>query len=441
MARRLPLLSACAVVLAGVGVAVTLRPATNPGPASGATSTNSESTALYCTGLEASAHRPGRVTYLNTANASRSVQLQIVSDTGHVVSRSVELAAHAQYSLQPTTLEGGTFFAVSARFGGAGVVAAEVTGDGRAAAPCASVGVTSWSAGGFSTKVGSSAFVSVYNPTATSAVFNTSVFTAAGFAAPQAYQGVSVPAHAEKVLNLSGEVVNTSGAAVALKVLRGSLVVVGVEDDQGVTSLNPGQVDPLRRAYFPAVTTADRASAALDVANPGPNPAEVTVRVHLGKFRIHDQHLTVAPYTTGSLTLTPNPAIPAAGYAALSVHSNVPVVIDLATGSGGGLSLSAPSVAQRRTVLHDFTSRGFDAVRLFNPGRRSVTVRVRALGATSGVSLHVSGQSALDLAGDLHPALRGDVTYVLRSTGEVVVGQTLPSQPAGVVVLDPLNGG
>ncbi len=440
--RRGALLVTCAVVLAGVGVAVTLRPARNPAAYPGEGATAAQSTALYCTGLMASAHRPGRVTFVNTAAASRALEIEVVSDTGHVATRSVTLAARTQYSLQPSTLEAGTFYAVLTRVAGGGVVAEEVAGTDAAAAPCASAGTTAWSATGFSTAVGSSAYVSVFNPTATSAVFDVSVYSAAGLSDPQAFQGVSVPAHAEVYLDLARVAVNARQVGVGLRVLRGALVAVGVQDSTGTLSLNPGQAAPETRSYFPAVTTANRASAVLEVANPGSSPAEVSVHVELGAYSIADQYLSVAPYSTGALALTPNPAIPAAGYAAVSVRSNVPVVTDLATGSAGsGSSLSAPSPTTTVALVHDFTSKGFDALRAVNPGRRAITLTVSALGSSRALAhLRVEGHGVGDLARAVPGARTGSGTYLVVSPGRFALGLTLPSRPPGTTVLAPLDG-
>ncbi len=438
--RRGPLLVACAVVLAGVGAATTLRPARNPAAYPGGGAVAPQSTALYCTGLPGGARRPGRVTFLNTGARARALEIEVIADTGHVATRSVTLAARTQYALQPSSLEPGTFYAVLARVAGGGVVAEEVAGTG-AAAPCASAGTTAWSATGFSTAVGSSAYVSVFNPTATAAVFDVSLYSAAGFSAPQAFQGVSVPAHAEVYLDLARVAVNLRGIGVGLRVLRGTLVAVGVEDAAGTLSLDPGQATPATRGYFPAVTTARGASAVLEVANPGPNPAEVRVRVVLGAYRIADQYLSVAPYSTGALALTPNPAIPAAGYAAVSVRSTVPVVTDLATGAAGaGSALSGPSATTTSALVHDFTTRGYDALRVLNPGRRAITVTVRALGSAGALAhLRVEAHGVGDLAQAV-PGARTGGTYVLTGSGAFALGLTAPSRPAGIAVLAPLDG-
>ena len=49
---------------------------------------------------------------------------------------------------------------------------------------------TRWFAAGFDTTVGSSGEMSVYNPTGTPAVMDVPVYTAGGFSAPEAFQGL-----------------------------------------------------------------------------------------------------------------------------------------------------------------------------------------------------------------------------------------------------------
>jgi len=42
--------------------------------------------------------------------------------------------------------------------------------------------------------------------------------------------------------------------------------------------------------------------------------------VGLGSYHVVPQTLTLAPFSSGLAQVTPNPAIPAAGYAALTLH-------------------------------------------------------------------------------------------------------------------------
>ena len=57
------------------------------------------------------------------------------------------------------------------------------------------------------TTVGSRAILSVYNPTATAAVFNVTTFSTSGFLSPASLQGVSVGPHAELTIGLGDEIV------------------------------------------------------------------------------------------------------------------------------------------------------------------------------------------------------------------------------------------
>ncbi len=139
--------------------------------------------------------------------------------------------------------------------------------------------MTHWYDAGLSTTVGSSAYVSIYNPTATAAVLNASIFTASGVSMPDAFQGLSIPAHTESEIKLASEVVNTSNIGVAIDVLRGSLEIVGAQDSSGVLSLNAGTTQTATNAWYPNVTTANKASATLLFANPGADAATVTVDV------------------------------------------------------------------------------------------------------------------------------------------------------------------
>ena len=104
------------------------------------------------------------------------------------------LRPYQQYGFDPNVEIGGDYFGVGAQVSGGGVVGVEVTKDHTSEAPCISTGVTNWFAAGFDTTVGSCAVLSVYNPTATPAVFNVSTFSASGYVAPAKFQGYAVGA-------------------------------------------------------------------------------------------------------------------------------------------------------------------------------------------------------------------------------------------------------
>jgi hypothetical protein len=387
-ARRFPLLVVLALGVAATGFATTLHHPTNPSELPGGlrTSVNAESTALYCTGLSSAA--PGRVSFFNTADVARSLGVTVVSNLGATWSGTIELGAHAGQIVVPTKVDAPAVhrtksghattavvsYAVAAQISGGGVVADEIQGD--ASVPCVAQGVTQWYATGFNTVVGSDAYVSLYNPTGTEAVVNVSVLGATGFSAPAELQGVSVPAHSQSEIDLGHNVVNTSNVAVGVKVLRGSLAIVGEQDSAGTVSFDQGSDAPQTDAWFPAVTTANGATAEVRISNPNNTAASVSIDVELGTYKIAPQTTSIAPFTTGVITITPTPAIPAAGYASLRLHANVPVVAGLAVGQGSEMALSSPQTPSQAQVVRDFTGLGFDAQDVTNTSARAVTVRV-----------------------------------------------------------------
>ncbi|MEO9180772.1 MAG: DUF5719 family protein, partial [Acidimicrobiales bacterium] len=257
--RRVPLVAILALVLAATGALSSWAKSTNPSslPRGLALNSLAESTALYCTGLSSAAQgSPGRVTFTNTTGASHLINIEVVSDTGVTVTRATNLAPFTSISINAGAAQHGNFFGVSAQVSGGGVVGVEVTNDNASETPCISTGVTNWSAAGFDTTVGSHAGLSIYNPTATPAVFDVSAYTPSGEVVPAKYQGIAVGAHDEAHIDLGTQVVNMSNVGVHVKVLRGTLVIVGVQKSGSVVSLVSGVNDDMMSALFPSVTTA-----------------------------------------------------------------------------------------------------------------------------------------------------------------------------------------
>ncbi len=449
---RLPLLLVLAALLAAAGVASSSSHATNPTSA-GARGANADSTALYCAGLtDAKGVASGRVIFENASGARRQVSVLVSSDAGTSWTGSLSMPAHSRASLTPSSLVKGHNFGVAAQVSGTGVVAEMLAAANDAASPCVSQGVTQWYATGFDTLVGSSAALSIVNPTATPAVLSVSIFTANGFAAPAPYQGLSVAPHGELVVNLGDQVVNTANVGVHVRVVRGALAITGVQSSHGVTSFVQGVSSPQRTLWFASVTTVNRATAQVRLANPHDTPVSVSVTVHLANFSPATQQVELAPYATGVVTVTPNPAIAPDAYGALTVSSSRAVVADLAVGDGTFEQLSASPTPVARLVVEDFTGRGFDAARVTNTSHHAVTLAV-----TTVKLLHSS--VAFSSSTTIHDTLDAGATVSLTtlagqpvnwSTSKLVVstsravlvaGLTLPTKPAGDVVLGALNGG
>jgi hypothetical protein len=458
--RRFPWLAVLALIVALVGYATTRSTPSNPTtlPSGLATSINAESTALYCTGLTSTA--PGRVSFFNTADAARSVSVSVVSSSGKIWNGTLELAAHGGQIVEPRVVDPPTklrakpgrvtttsvTYATAAQISGGGVVAEEI--EGTASVPCDAQGVTRWFGAGFNTLVGSNTWVSLYNPTATEAVANISVLETNGFFAPESMQGISVPAHAQELIDVGKSVVNTANVGIDVKVERGSLAVVGEQDSLGTLSFDAGVIAPETETWFPAVTTANDATAEIRVANPNDVRVQVSASVSLAKFTISPQTTSLAPYSSGVITITPNSAIPAAGYASVTVRSNMPVVSGLATGNGQWIVLSSPQAPAAADVVRDYTGEGFDAAEVTNTSARAITIRVTTYAttpSTKDVTTHgtmVDAGTTLSLASLLGAAISKPAgTYLISaSMPSAIVTVTLPSRPAGLFIQAPLDG-
>jgi hypothetical protein len=450
--RRFPLLAAVVIVLGATGAVTSLHHAENPSvlPSGFQISLDAESTALYCTGLSNASGTPGRVTFYNTAAASRNLSVSVVSNKGNTWHGSLELGAHATQSIEPSVLDKsavGDDYGVAVQISGGGVVGEEIAGTQKTSVPCDAGGIRHWYATGFNTVTGSSAYLSVYNPTATSAVFDASIFTAAGFSAPEAFQGVSVPAHTQMEIDLGTEVVNTTNVGVGVTVLRGSLEIVGVEDSAGTVSFDQGATSTSQTSWFPNVTTVQAATSQIRVANPNSTPVTVTLDVALSSFKIAPQTLTIEPFTTSLININPNPAIPAAGYANLTLHSSEPVFSSLATGNGTWTALSAPEPEGNAFLVRDFTGQHFDAATVTNTSSRTVSLKIVTYSSTTPsasakpFSVKLAANATENLS-TLIPsfATSSDAFLISGSSPSLVVSMTLPSQPKGVNVVPPLNG-
>jgi hypothetical protein len=451
--RRRSLFLILALALVATGVLSSLSTSRNPSilPSGLAVNSHAESTALYCTGLSSvRGGVSGRVTFLNTTSSPRHVSIMVVSNEGKKWEKKVLIVAHATLSIDPAAVLVGDNYGVAAQVSGGGVVAEEITMSKSAEAPCISTGVTDWYGAGFDTTVGSSADVSIYNPTATPAVINVSTYSKVGFTAPARFQGLSVAAHSQIEVNLGNQIVSTRNVGVHVKVVRGAVDIVGVQIAGSVASFNSGIATPSTMALYPAVTTANKTTVQVRIVNPGPVAANITVAIALKRYKIVPVTLSIRPYTSGFASITPNPAVPVAGYASVRVSSSQPVFTSLAAGSGTDVALSSPGRPESEFLIADFSGLGYDAATVTNTSSRSVTLTFSTLtGATNTVS-DVQRQlpanttervlTLLNSPLTTLSTLRGYSLLVTCSRPVLMVTLTLPTRPRGTRVVSPLDG-
>jgi hypothetical protein len=255
-----------------------------------------------------------------------------------------------------------------------------------------------------------------------------------------------VGAHSLLEINLGTQIVNTTNIGVHVKVLRGSIDIVGVQGSGPVTSFNAGVMALATTAWFPRVTTASGATAQIRVTNTGAVAANVVANVELSNYKVAPQSQIIAPYSSGVITITPNSAIPAAGYGTVTFTSNVPVATSLATGTSGTIALSAPVAPSNSFLIADFSGKGFDASTVTNTSSKALTVTFSSLvgagqhGATSSTQLDAdSTENILSLFSGL-TSLKGVTLLITSSKPTLVVTTTLPTTPAGTTVVAPLDG-
>jgi hypothetical protein len=444
--RRSPLFVVLALVLVIVGLLTSLAKTPNSSTLPGGlgAATNAESTALYCTGLSGDVGPlEGHVILLNTTNAVRLVQVQVTNDEGQRASIKVDVSPHGTQLVSPIMLLKGHSFAVEAQVNGGGVVADEVTRTGLAQVPCTTTGVTNWYGAGFDTLVGSSGEISLYNPTATPAVFNVAAYTAAGYSAPAPFQGLSVGAHSQLEVNLGTQIVNTTNIGVHVSVLRGTVVIVGVQQSGATVSLMSGTSTLASTMWLPRVTTVTNALAQIRIGNPSPLAVTVTAHVTLSPYTVAPQSVSVAPYASGEIIITPNSAIPANGYASVTITSSAPVFSTLASGTSGGISLWSPQIPGRAFLVSDFSGHGFNAATVTNTSSHPISVRFTTLAkpslTDSATLAPHSTQNILSMFSALS-TLSATTLMVNSSVPDLLVTTTLPSTPTGVDVVETLNG-
>ncbi len=435
--RRLPLAAVLAATLILMAVLSTLIGGTNPSQISSGllVASDAESTALYCSGLTSSS-----VTFFNTTSTSHNVSVSWTTDTGSSGSSTTNLASHDTWNI--AQFGKGSVFAVAAQIHGGGVVGS-VAGANGLQGTCNSAGVTSWFGAGFDTTVGSTGDLSIYNPTATAAVFNVSTFTNSGFSAPAAFQGLSVNAHQLVVLNLGTQLVNLTNIGVHVKVLRGSLEIVGIQHSGNSVSYYPGENQLSQQNWFPLVTTSNGAKAQLRYANPSSNTISVTVNVSLPPFSVQPQTLTVLPYSSGEITITPNTAIPANGYAFVSSSSSAPLLTALVLGTTKGLTLFAPQVPSSSILLADFSGSTLDTAEVTNTSKHDVTVNVTSLpssaqgayGSSPAFKIHLKAGASTKV--NLTNIASGELMSTTKNV--LLVTVALQTVPAGINLLSALN--
>lgn len=404
---------------------------------------HSESTALYCTGFGGSRTAvAASVRFFNTTAESRHVDVKEATGHGDFLVSSFNIAAHRNFDLKARAFPGHSYYGLTAIVGGAGVTAAVLPrATPSLGLPCVSRGDTTWSFSGLSTKVGATAELTLLNATAAPAVVNVNALTAAGYTAPQSFQGVVVKAHGLVALDLGSQIVNAPSVYVSVNAVRGLIVPAVVESwnlsAPGVSVLQ-GSVANQTTWSFADVPTSAPVTSTFALANATNNLAHVTVKVHLNGYVITPFSIDVGPRSIRDLTVSPTSRVPVAEPAQVTIVSSQPIAATLLTSlSSSKIAwLTAAGVAGTHQLVATTNSRPLSSVSIMNPGDSPATVTFIANGVSfqSSTTFVVSPHGSLTLARALHLSTYGDLTLEVLSDRPVIVGAN-PSQISSAVAL------
>jgi hypothetical protein len=282
-------------------------------------------------------------------------ELTATSSTGRSRTVPLRVPAGQQVGIGLASLVPGPWVSATVTLDRAGVAVGETVAGaaGWAAGPCEASTASSWYLPPGSTAGGDQLLVAVADPTATTAVVDTTLLRAgSGRLSPSSLQGVSVPAHGVVVESLDEVDVGDASVAPVVSALSGTVVAAGVEVAEGGgtsgVALLDGVPRPARHWTVPMVTGEPAGSVTVPVVNPGPRTARVTVVARSGQGGEETGALAVGP---GEQTLVPAGLLRAAtvgGAGSLTVTSRNGQGVVVARRTNGSASFGAPQVG---TVL------------------------------------------------------------------------------------------
>jgi hypothetical protein len=344
--RREPHAIAVALVLAviiGIGVLARAEPA--PAPASApvaavasAAPLDAQSSSWYCTGAAGAGEGQGTVYLTNTADRAVEGVISVDSDSGKTAIKSVALGPRAEIAFVPSSIESGNWLATRVDLNGGGVVVSQAVGNASvwAEAPCSTVTSPSWYFASGSTMGGSLLFISLFNPTQTTAVVDLNFVTPQGVLAPPPFEGLILPPGQLVVAEInqfvqSQATVSTIVTARSGRVVADELQAYTVNGVQGA-SLRLGSPRVETDWAVPRSVDAAGGATSIDIFNPTSVPQLVTVLVRLPSSPVSPFSEMLPSDSTWFLDTSSQSRIPVGTDFSATVLANGPgVVVDRVT--------------------------------------------------------------------------------------------------------------
>ncbi len=417
-AQRVALLVVVAAVLVGSGLAAYLvTPPAAPvapavGPVSFAAPVGSESSEWYCTGGPGTDGTAGVTIYLaNAGTKAVTGSLYVTDSTGTTGVASVTVPAGGQTTVDPAAFAPGPWLATRFDLDGGGVTATELVDGsyGWSMAPCAAVTSSTWYFASGATTTGSTMYVSVYNPAATTAVVDLTFLTPSGAVQPRPFEGLVVPPGAVVVAEVASYVQDQASVSTIVQARSGAVVAAVLQEySSGSTSglsLRLGATAPQSRWAFPRSVDVTGGRTAFVVFNPGSTDEQVTVSTRIASGPLAPFTVSVPAGSTSSVVTSTATRVPAnVDYSTMISAAGGPgVVVDrtaMSSTAGAVPQWGAVSAvgagpafsADRRWLVANpakpatppVSGAAPFALALANTGRAAVSAQVTALGGPGG---------------------------------------------------------
>ncbi len=451
-------------VIAGASVATRVTSSAPPLPVAlgEVASPAAQSSSYTCGGLgEAAGASHGVILLANDNASARTVSIELFNDTGHRATSSIALAARSTGSVDPgTLLTGGSWVSAIVNVSGGDVGVVEQLQSGNSSVtPCAATTSSNWNFVGGSTQVNQTYDISLVNPTAASAVVNTSFLTESGLVAPQNSQGVVVTAHSAVVLPVLSLLPHVANLGTVVQTSQGSIVAFAsqVAPSPNGASVTIGQPGLSTSVVVSRGVASAATQGAILVANPTPQAQTVVIRLRLPSGVPTPETQVIAPYATFASVTNPSTRIPTGDVFSARVTTTGPgVVVALqtivpgaASGGWGTVITSTPSLSDS---LHWLLFGGLHVaplgVSMTNTSSQPVTIHA-VLDSGSGAStvpsldgLTVPADTSVRVPRSVLIALAG-ASIDLTATGSISISEDLAGGAApsiGNLVALPIAG-
>ena len=333
--RRWRVAALVVLVIAGVGIAVSVRGAPGPvaaAPAPGALvgAPDAESSAWYCTGqTTAGGASPGFLILTNTSGRSVTADITATSDSGATADTTAAVSAHTVATPAIPTLASGSWVSETVITSGGGVAVTQtVKGTlGWSQAPCQTTTSAQWYFAGGSTAAANTLAISLLNPTSTPVVVDLAFITPAGMVHPVNYQGIVLQPGQVAAENVASEVQQINTVSTIVSARTGRVVasevqgMVGAGATSGGLSLVPGVATPQADWAIPQAQEVSGGNTEVDVLNPGQSTEAVTVRFRLPSGPLAPLRDKVLPGTTWVIPTSTETRLPDSETYTTTVHA------------------------------------------------------------------------------------------------------------------------